>query len=364
MKADYSKLFYQRPDGRYQAHWIDEEGKRHILCDRDPQRLHDRLIEAMKPLPATFREVATAWEETHVEKLSRGTQKTYRAPIDKLNKALGSKPIASVTASDLSMLLQREKTAGKSYKNAALLRSIFKQICDFAIGRGDIASNPALAVRVPAGMHKGHVEAPSESEEEIIKANLDKPFGDFVALLLYTGMRTEEAVALTWEDVNFKKELITINKAMDLHGTPKLKETKTEAGERVVPILPPLKRYLIKPTKASGYVFNVDGKPLTRGQINSRWLNWCKAAGLAEQKRFLNRHRGTKECIRTEWRPIISPHQLRHYFSTILYENKIDLLTAQRLMGHKDIETTQRIYTSLRNRYLEGQFDALKDAFK
>ncbi len=364
MKVDYGKLYYRRPDGRYQAYWYDEQGKRRILCDRDPQRLFEKLREKEKQKPISFRDVAERWEEEHSSKLSRGTQSTYRAPLDKLIKEIGDKPMQEISAMDLNRILQSEKTMRMSYKHAALTRSIFKQVCDYAIGEGVIVSNPAWSVHVPNGMKRGRVEAPTEDEEQTIKKNLDKPFGNFVALLLYTGLRTEEAVALRWEDIDFTKKRIYVRRAMDLHGAPVIKETKTEAGEREVPLLAPLLPYLNKPKKADGYVFNVDGKPLTRSQITSRWLNWCKASGLAEQKTYFNRRRAGRLCTRTEWRPLITPHQLRHYYATVLYENNIDLLTAKRLMGHKDIETTQRIYTSLRNRFLDEQYDALEDAFK
>lgn len=363
MKIDYAQLFTLRKDGRFSGHWYSENGQRHTICDKDPEALYWKIKAKEHPAPKTFQDMALAWQEKHVSKLSRGTQKTYKAPFDKLIEAFGDKPISEFGSADIDQLLRREKNCCHSYKTAALLRSVCKQICDYAIGEREITFNPVQAVHVPSGMPRGHVEAPDEDEEKIIKDNLDKPFGDFVALLLYTGMRTEEAVALTWDDIDLKHELINVNKAMDLHGTPKLKETKTEAGEREIPILPPLKPYLIKPKKYNGYVFNVEGKPLTRGQINSRWLNWCKAAGLAEQRTYLNRHRGERLCARTEWRPMIAPHQLRHYFATILYENNIDILTAKDLLGHKDIETTQKIYTSLRKKHKHKQFDALRDIF-
>ena len=70
-------------------------------------------------------------------------------------------------------------------------------------------------------------EMTTEELEKIIKDNLDKPFGNFVALLLYTGMRTEEAAALTWGDIG--EDEIHIHSAVDFHGTPKIKEAKTEA---------------------------------------------------------------------------------------------------------------------------------------
>ena len=85
--------------------------------------------------------------------------------------------------------------------------------------------------------------------------------------------------------------------------------------------------------------------------------------GLAEQRTYEKRHRGKKECTRTEWRPLITPHQLRHNFATVLYERQVDLLTAKDIMGHKDISTTQKIYTSLRQKHRNEEIKKIADGF-
>lgn len=362
-RIDYASLFTLRKDGRYMYRWTDEQGKRHTVYDRDPERLYAKIQTIGEAPRITFSAVTDAWEESHVGGLVRGTQATYRAPLQALRDELGERLVSDVTAGDLNRILLREKAKGYSYKHAALTKSIMKQVLDYAVIQGYIAHNPCPSVTVPRGMKKGRVEAPSEDVQAVVKANLDKPFGDFVAVLLYTGLRTEEAVALRWGDVG--TDTIHVRAAVDLHGTPRLKETKTEAGERDVPILPQLAPFLQRPAgaKDSDYIFHDGGELLSRGKITGRWLNWCKAAGLAEQKQYDNRHRGKTECTRTEWRPLITPHQLRHNFATVLYEQDVDVLTAKDLMGHKDISTTQSIYTSLRQKHREEEIKKIAGGF-
>lgn len=41
-KKVYS-LFTQRPDGRFQGYYRDAEGKRHTVCDRDPESLARKI---------------------------------------------------------------------------------------------------------------------------------------------------------------------------------------------------------------------------------------------------------------------------------------------------------------------------------
>lgn len=359
-KIDYASLYTLRPDGRYQGYYRDSKG-RHTVCDKDPKKLYEK-IQAKESAPEkviTFKDVAELWQVEHAEKLSRGTQKTYKAPLQKVISESGHLPIAEVDAAEINRVLLAEKSQGYSYKHAATVKSIYKQVLDFAIIKKYIAINPTPSVSVPRGMKRGKIESPDEDVIDIITANLDKPFGAFVAFLLYTGARTEEVAALRWSDID--NGYINISRAVDLHGTPIIKETKTEAGSRQVPILPPLLPFIQNPS--DGYIFNIAGKLLTRGQINSRWLNWCKAAGLAHQETYDNRRRGERKCSRTEWRPDLKPHQLRHHYATVLFESGIDEMTAADLMGHEDISTTREIYTSLRKKHKQAAVEKLISRF-
>lgn len=45
--------------------------------------------------------------------------------------------------------------------------------------------------------------------------------------------------------------------------------------------------------------------------------------------------------------PHLRFHDLRHTYATMLYDAGVDVLTAQRLLGHADVQTTMRIYTHL-----------------
>ena len=58
---------------------------------------------------------------------------------------------------------------------------------------------------------------------------------------------------------------------------------------------------------------------------------------------------------------------LRHTYATMLYNSGVDVLTASKLLGHADIETTLKIYTELRestSTHSIGKFNAyVKETF-
>lgn len=43
MKIDYSKLYTLRSDGRYQGYYRDANNIRHVVCDKDPEKLYAKI---------------------------------------------------------------------------------------------------------------------------------------------------------------------------------------------------------------------------------------------------------------------------------------------------------------------------------
>ncbi len=366
-KSDYAKLYTLRPDGRYQGYYRDAAGKRHTVCDRDPVALFHKIEEKQLPPKPTFEQVANEWLHEHVEQLGRNSQATYRAPVQSAIDEFGDMPIEDLSAADIQRVLMAEKAHGYSRKHASTTKSIYKMICDFAIIKKYILINPTAAVTVPRGMKKSIVHAPNEDQEAKFVAGLGGPFGTFAALTYYTGLRTQEIVALQWQDIDLERGVIKIERAADLCGTPIIKSTKTEAGEREVPIMDELRPFLKRPRGAKltdWVIHDEEGKVLTRGKINTGWRQFCKAAGLAVQEIKEDQHRGKRTCTRTIWVATVKPHQLRHSFATKLYEADIDKLARAAIIGHKDSTTTDKIYTDIRKKHIEEQAKKLQQEFK
>lgn len=76
---------------------------------------------------------------------------------------------------------------------------------------GYVNYNPFTAVKVPAKAGKKKRDLPPNDEVEIIKESVNDEFGLFPFLLLYTGCRRNEALALRYEDINWDDKIITID---------------------------------------------------------------------------------------------------------------------------------------------------------
>lgn len=344
-KIDYANMFTLRKDGRYVCNTYDPAtGKRKCIYDRDPEVLYHKVYDAPPPKVKTFREVAEAWEDKHRDEIEARTWNNYKPHYDQILDEHGNKPFSEVEPGDIEADLARAKARGFSATVVRSRRSIWRMIYDFAVVSGDAKYNPVASVRLPKGLKKGKRTAPTKEQMDVISSNVDAPFGLFPFLLLCTGLRKSEALALQWSDVDLKNNEIHITKSIDYTcgSNPKYKCPKTEAGTRDVPILDVLKPHLIKAkSKATSlYVFpcppsnrgGPGGGLMTDRGYDGSWQRYCTAVGLVD----------------TDGKPTLTAHQLRHGTATLMFELGVDEMTAQHIMGHSRIEITREIYTELR----------------
>lgn len=338
-------MFTLRKDGRYQGSYTDAEG-RHYLYDRDPEQLYHKLqqraTQPQKETP-TFRQVAANWEREHREEITARTWTNYEPHYKDILSRHGDKTVEEVTAQAVINHLTSAKAKGYSMTVVNTIRSLYRMIFDYAIAMDLAQYNPVTSVRLPKGLKRGKRIAPTDAQIKTIFANIDQPFGLFPAFLLCTGMRKSEALALTWNDIDLKNREISVTKSIDytVGASPKIKPPKTDAGNRVVPIIDLLydKLAQAKQGSTSNYLFpalesNRGGKGggmMTLRGYEGAWLRYCESVGLME-----------------DGKPSVTAHNLRHGTATLMFELGVDELTAQRILGHSRIEITREIYTDLR----------------
>jgi integrase len=122
-----------------------------------------------------------------------------------------------------------------------------------------------------------------------------------------------------------------------------VKVPKTEAGNRIVPLLLPLKEELLKRMgKPDDYIISYDGgkTPLGNRRFTKLFAAYRKETGITA-----------------------SAHQLRHSFATIAFEADLDPKSVQEILGHKQLSTTMDIYTQFREKKLAAAANLLNETF-
>lgn len=281
----------------------------------------------------SFKEVAEEWNERYREKIPDWNyNKNTRAAYEAVFEFFKGYVIKEITAVEVNLFINRIILKNYAKKTVANYKSVLNMIFTHAVLNGYIKYNPVRDIRLPNNLPKNPRELPTTEElREVMKHS--EGFDLLPFLLLMTGCRKSEALAITDKSVDFPNRRIHITHHVIHDGNRPIYEPvlKTEAAEREVII--PEKLYEAMPKKFKGFLFSMEGdgkRPLTYHAFIRRWEAYCKRYELN-----------------------ITAHQLRHGYATMLFEAGIDLKDAQELMGHSDINLTRQIYTHIRSKRKE-----------
>lgn len=324
----------KRKDGRYQKKVLVND-KWKYFYGRTQKELNEKIkqYERLIVKKTNFDEVACEWSDMAYQNLVAKTIGCYEPAKRRAIAKFKKRKVHTIAPKEIQEFINEFARQGYSKQTVNVQLIVVRCIFRFATIQGYVDINPATEIKMPRGLSKSKRNPPSDRDLELIKKSYNEPFGLFACMLLYTGMRPGEARALHWEDIELYDDtgIIKINKAIttDMDGnTPVLKETKTTNGNRTVPILRPLMKILRQFYKESGIVFaNKYDKYMTATECRNAWTTYINIVGI--------------DC---------TPYQLRHAYSTMLYEAGVPDKDAQMFMGHSTITLTRDIYTTIRQK--------------
>ncbi|MER2078060.1 site-specific integrase [Psychrobacillus psychrotolerans] len=233
-------------------------------------------------------------------------------------------------------------------KKFRIIKSYASKIFEFAITLGIISDNPLQLVTMP----KNIVE-PTETEdinyytkEQLIQfldcLKMEKNFKAYALfrLLAFSGMRKGEALALTWNDINFKEGEIRINKALARGEENRLyvKTTKTKSSIRTIKldkitieILQEWQKQQQQDLLVLGYNTLISGQLVFSNERN-QYLQPTKT------RKWMLQVQNKYNLVK------ITTHGLRHTHCSLLFEAGVSIKEVQDRLGHSDIQTTMNIY--------------------
>lgn len=361
-KINYAEMYTLRKDGRYQGYWRDADNKRHTICDRDPEKLYYKIQEKETPPELSFKDVVEAWRLKAWDRLRLGTIDSYSPAVKRALEWMGDIAADDVQPSDIYNHLCSLNDQRYSAKTIKTQRTIYKlayqnAIIDPKMGK-IVRVNPAVGVPLPDKIKPAEKrQAPEDAMIDTIRKKATTTyFGVYPLFLIFTGFRRGEALGVTWGDIDFKEKVIHCTKAVNYSGGfGKINEPKTKAGIRTARLLDELAAALksIKPKDAKPTDFVFCGRDPSKFMAEStykwKWKKYCQEVGFVDVTEEVRTNvKGRKYTVKII-KPTLTAHILRHGHATILYEAGVDVYTAQRLLGHADIETTMGIYTHLRS---------------
>lgn len=326
-----------RKDGRLMKK-VTINGKSIYLYSNDPKDLERQYIET-KHMSYTgfvdnnnikFKDFAEKWLHLNSVGKEIRTIDEYNTLISSyIVPKLGYKKIKDIKIYDVKELLKDMEDIPTTAKKTLQL---IKRILNDAVDNDIVVKNVAQNIKTPKVTKKERFPLTLEQDNVLIQ-NKSK-YAPFFILMRYTGMRKEEIVPLTVNDIDIENRTISINKAVTfVHNQPVVKNTKNKKS-RTVPILDIVYDIVCE------LVNNANGNLLFYKETDKKMLTDSAIKRHLESFLYdINKNR--TELIK------FTCHQLRHSYCTMLYYANVKIKKAQELMGHSSADMVYNIYTHL-----------------
>lgn len=361
----------QRQDKTYMYRWTDVRGQRQCIYDnsleglrKQEQQVQLDTLQGIQRDNITLNQIIERYFSTKAS-WGSNTIENYRYYFRHSiqDSYIGSMKVKDIRKSDL-LLYFKSKSIDDGFSNGTIhiLNKIIHPALQLAVEDDIIRKNPS------DGCMKDYPEESEikyaltlEQEKEFLQrimcCNRIKRYYSFFAILLYTGLRISEAIGLTWNDVDLNNNTIKIDHQLQyrkIDGEMKWfcidarkgkAKTKTESGNRVIPINKEVRELFISQRKEWFKMSNKSSSYEIDGYKDFVFLSHKTGRCLypSNVRRMLKRV-VEMNCNREVQLPNISPHILRHTTCTRYAESGIDIKTIQYLMGHTDIKTTIKVY--------------------
>ena len=230
-----------KEDGRRQYKYFygktQEEVRRKVL---EWKKLHSQNSICKKDY--LFAEWADMWFEIHKENITLTTQESYRYTLRTLKEYFGQKKVSEIKAYDIDVFLRMLRSAGKADSTLAQYKGMIYQIMHKAEANDLIQKNPARFVDKIRSRGKNPKEAFTAEEVKALMRNLPHDrIGMSIRILLGTGMRTQELLALEPRHIAEDGSEIVIEQAVNLvKGTVHIGPPKSRDSTRTIPVPPSL----------------------------------------------------------------------------------------------------------------------------
>jgi len=160
-------------------------------------------------------------------------------------------------------------------------------------------------------------------------------FRDYVLLTLLfdTGLRINEALNLTVDDLSLSGRTITVRASVAKNGKSRVVPMSKRTVELLIALVQENSTQFRNGSPTTVFLLN-NGKPLTYNQAYERIRLHGEKAGITGVR--------------------VSPHTFRHTFAKLYIQNGGDLFTLQKILGHHDISMVRK-YVQMEQRDLQEQ---------
>lgn len=270
---------------------------------------------------------ADRWYLDYRSQVQPSTHSGYQYTLNTLKAHFGEQALSKIKTIHINGFMDVLVASGYSDSKISKCRAMLIQILDAAEANELVTRNAARRAKLVRDLSGRENIKDAFTEEEVailLKQLPDDLLGHSIRVLLGSGLRVQELLALTPEDIAEDGSWIKVNKAIQMvDGLPQLGPPKSKLGKRDVPIP---KRY----RDSALYLRSHGGKALI----------WCSGRknllySVGTFRRRYNKAIGQIDGVRN-----LTPHCCRHTYVTMLERRGVPLVEIARLVGHSRVSTT------------------------
>lgn len=340
-----------RWEGRYKVDTPNAKTKYHSVYGKTYKEVKDkiRLITSQSALlnekkqqqPILIKEVITQWLNSSKSIHKGATEVRYEYLIEKhIIPELGDVPLSSVTSSLLTNFMNRKLEHGSLNSKGTLSPAYVRSIMSVVVSVLQYAVNEGMCQPLNINLQKPCID---KRDLEILSAfdqnrlesalihNIDEAkLG--ILISLNTGLRIGEVCALSWDDIDFERQIFHIRstvarvKSTDSGVNSKLiiDKPKTKSSLRDIPIPSKLLTILVSMKKQSKgkYVVSAENSFVSPRTYEYRYHKILDEYNI----------------------PSVNYHTLRHTFATRCIEVGVDVKTLSEILGHANVSITLNTY--------------------
>ena len=335
---------YRRKDGRFEGRiqaGKSANGTRKYVAffGKTKEQVEEKMAEHRRKQVSdektemTLPELFELWKQKFSFKLKESTLANYSMKMQKhLIPYFAEKSLSEITSEEIYAFIRKKLESGLSNRYVSDIITLLKSLFRYAVKKFHIA-NP---------MEEVEFKREKTPEIRLLDADEETRLGRFLAenpsrtamgitLCKVTGLRIGELCALTWNDIDLKKRILTVRHTIQRiqteNGLKKTKliitEPKSESSKRIIPIpeffVEFLKNYQGKPNE---FILSGTEKPVEPRTMQNRFAKILKNAKL----------------------PSVHFHALRHMFATRCIKLGVDVKTLSEILGHGGVEITMNLY--------------------
>ena len=272
----------------------------------------------------TFKQVYDILYEQKFSKMKKQAKSSY---VSAFKKCVEIENVRMIELRKSHMQKVVDDYADKSKSTQANILSLFSSVYKFCLENDIVEKNYAEFVNITSEKASKEKVPFTRNEIALVWSNLDwtyqptlqknrsnamygRTFMDSVLMMIYTGCRISELLAIRTEDVHLEERWMLV------------RGTKTKAAHRIVPLHKKIMP-LIEKRMTGEYLFEVEGKPIKYNAYSRFFFDpMCESLKLKH-----------------------TAHECRHSFATYSAASSMNKTLVKKIIGHASQDITDDVYT-------------------